>query len=416
MFIELHLLQNFAPSCLNRDDTNTPKEAEFGGYRRARISSQCIKRAVRRYFRDQELLPPEHLAERSKRLIGEVVHLLKAKGRPPEQATALIEKALASVKLQTDEKHETQYLLFLGSREIGALADVVHTFWDTLAQSLAPAPAAEAPTPEGDKRGKKKTKKQEKSEAREAVPPEVAKKVKALFNGGKAADVALFGRMLADQADLNRDAACQVAHALSTNKVSMEMDFYTAIDDLKERSAEADAGAGMLGTVEFNSACFYRYANMDFTELTKNLQDDVGLARQTVEAFLKASVHAIPTGKQNTFAAHNPPALVLAVVRDRGLYSLANAFEKPLRPDHNGSLVQNSIEALDTYWGRLERMYGKDGLLTAKVCVDDETLWEPRKMDKRETTPLRNLLPHRANRVSEVIVAVMAQLPNGKEG
>jgi len=248
------------------------------------------------------------------------------------------------------------------------------------------------------------------------VPPEVAKKVKALFNGGKAADVALFGRMLADQADLNRDAACQVAHALSTNKVSMEMDFYTAVDDLKERSAEADAGAGMLGTVEFNSACFYRYANIDFTELTKNLQDDVGLARQTVEAFLKASVHAIPTGKQNTFAAHNPPSLVLAVVRDRGLYSLANAFEKPLRPDHNGSLVQNSIEALDNYWGRLERMYGKDDLLAAKVCVDDEALWEPRKKDKPEAVPLRNLLPHRADRVSEVIAAVMAQLPNGKEG
>jgi CRISPR system Cascade subunit CasC len=407
MFVELHLLQNFAPSCLNRDDTNAPKDCEFGGHRRARISSQCIKRAVRRYFRDERLLPAEHLAERSKRLVGEVVRLLEAKGRSGGQAADLVETALASVRLRADDRHETQYLLFLGNQEVRALADVVHTFWDTLARVRAPAP-------EGDPKGKKRTKKQEKSEASEAVPPEVARKVKALFDGGKAADLALFGRMLADQADLSRDAACQVAHALSTNRVSMEIDFFTAVDDLKGPSAEA--GAAMLGTVEFNSACFYRYANLDFAQLTKNLQGDVGLARRTVEAFLTASVHAVPSGKQNTFAAHNPPSLVLAVVRDRGLFSLANAFERPLRPDHNGSLVQNSIEALDTYWGRLERMYGKDGVRAARVCVDDETLWEPRKKDRPETAPLRNLLPHRADGVPAVVVAVMARLPAGKEG
>jgi CRISPR system Cascade subunit CasC len=414
MFVELHLLQNFAPSCLNRDDTNTPKDCEFGGHRRARISSQCIKRAVRRYFREQELLPADHLAERSKRLVGEVVRLLRAKGRPEEQATALVKTALASVKLRADDRHETQYLLFLGSQEISALADVVHASWDALARGQAAAPAGEAPAPEGDRKGQKKSKRQEKAEARGAVPPEVARKVKALFDGGKAADVALFGRMLADQADLSRHAACQVAHAFSTNKVSMEMDFFTAVDDLKDCSAEAGAGAGMLGTVEFNSACFYRYANLDFAGLTRNLQDDVGLARKTVEAFLTASVYAIPSGKQNTFAAHNPPSLVLAVARDRGLYSLANAFERPLRPDHDGSLVQNSVAALDAYWGRLGRMYGTDGVLTARACVDDETLWQPRKRDEPDTVPLRNLLPCRAETVAEVIAAVMARLPNGK--
>jgi CRISPR system Cascade subunit CasC len=220
--------------------------------------------------------------------------------------------------------------------------------------------------------------------------------------------------MLADQAGLNIDAACQVAHALSTNRVSMEMDFFTAVDDLKERR-EDDAGAGMLGTVEFNSACFYRYANIDLTGLTRNLDGDEGLARRTVEAFLKASIHAIPTGKQNTFAAHNPPSLVLAVVREGGLFSLANAVEKPVRPDQNGSLVQNSMKALDAYWGRLGRMFGGDGLRAARVCIDDETLWEPLVKGKPETIPLPNLLPHRANRVSEVIAAVMEQLPGGKE-
>jgi CRISPR system Cascade subunit CasC len=403
MFVELHLLQNFAPSCLNRDDTNTPKDCEFGGHRRARISSQCIKRAVRRYFRDHELLPGENLAERSKRLIGEVVQRLAGKGRPAERATALVEAALAAVRLQADPKHETQYLLFLGSREIDGLAEVVDSSWDALDQALAPAPDAEAPAADGGK-ARKKTKKQEKADAAGAVPPEVAKRVKAVFDGGKAADVALFGRMLADQADLNREAACQVAHALSTNKVSMEMDFYTAVDDLKDRSAEADAGAGMLGTVEFNSACFYRYANIDFEGLTKNLQGDGELARKAVEAFLEASVHAVPTGKQNTFAAHNPPSLVLAVVRDGGLCSLANAFEKPVRPDHAGSLVQNSIRALDTYWGRLQRMFGSDGLRAAQVCVDDESV------------ELKALAARKAETVQEVFRAVLAQLPGGKGG
>ncbi len=397
MFVELHLLQNFAPSCLNRDDTNSPKDCEFGGHRRARISSQCIKRSVRRYFAAQKLLPEEHLAERSKRLVGEVVKILEEKGRPAEVAAAAVKSALAAVKLTAVEQNETQYLLFLGRREIAALADVVHVHWDALAASAA---APEPPSAPGEK---KKTKKQQKAQAKGAVPPEVAKQVKAVFNGGKAADVALFGRMLADQADLNVDAACQVAHALSTNKVSMEMDFFTAVDDLKRRGTEEDAGAGMLGTVEFNSACFYRYANIDFDQLTRNLQGDAELARQAVAAFLKASVHALPTGKQNTFAAHNPPSLVLAVVRDRGLFSLANAFEKPVRPDPQRGLVQNSVLQLDTYWGRLARMFGTDGLSAAHVCIEDES------------TELKALAPYLAASVPEVIAGVMGKLANGKE-
>src|SRR5438128_1336114 len=98
--IEIHILQNFAPSCLNRDDTNSPKDCEFGGHRRARISSQCIKRAVRRYFKTEKLLPDEHLAERSKRLIGNVAELLTQNGHTDGKvAAAKAKAALASVKL-----------------------------------------------------------------------------------------------------------------------------------------------------------------------------------------------------------------------------------------------------------------------------------------------------------------------------
>jgi CRISPR system Cascade subunit CasC len=183
--------------------------------------------------------------------------------------------------------------------------------------------------------------------------------------------------------DMNVDAACQVAHAISTSKVDFEMDFFTAVDDLKSR--DEDAGAGMLGTVEFNSACFYRYANIDLGQLTRNLlgidvnnpsperiRDAQKIALNIVEAFLKASVSAIPTGKQNTFAAHNPPSLVFAVVRSSGLWSLANAFEKPVRADSQHGLIGGSVAALDSYWGKLVKGYGGGSVIGAAAFKLDE--------------------------------------------
>jgi len=367
MFVELHMLQNFAPSCLNRDDTNSPKDCEFGGYRRARISSQCIKRSIRNHFRDHALLPEQNLAQRTKRLVDELADRIADKsGKDLGAARQRVTAALASVSLTTDEEGRTQYLLFLGNQEINRLAGLVVENWDALGKTVAAAPAEQS---EGAP-PKKKTARQQKAEARNAVDTNVAKAVEAIFDGGKAADLALFGRMLADHADLNIDAACQVAHALSTNKVSMEMDFYTAVDDLKTR--EEDAGADMIGTVEFNSSCFYRYANIDLSQLKSNLHGDEDLARKTVSAFVRASVEAIPTGKQNSMAAQNPPSLVFAVVRDRGLWSLANAFVRPARPGPERSLVQDSIAALDRHWGRLLKAYGGDGIRSGAVCLVED--------------------------------------------
>jgi CRISPR system Cascade subunit CasC len=214
--------------------------------------------------------------------------------------------------------------------------------------------------------------------------------VEKLLDGGKAADLVLFGRMLADLPEKNIDAACQVAHAISTNKIhTMEMDYYTAVDDLKP---DDTSGADMIGTVEFNSACFYRYATLDVAELAGGyrdekktqpfgLQGDAELARTTAAAFLKAFVHAIPTGKQNSFAAHNPPSLVFAVVRDGPPVSLANAFVKPVTPQGGDSLVEKSIEALDGYYGRLVGMYGDGDRKASVVCqmegVELEHLRDP---------------------------------------
>jgi CRISPR system Cascade subunit CasC len=171
--------------------------------------------------------------------------------------------------------------------------------------------------------------------------------------------------MLADDASLNVNAACQVAHAISTNSIhSMEFDYYTAVDDINNDNP----GADMIGTVEFNSACFYRYANLDLDQLNTNLQGDAGLARKTAEAFLRASVEAMPTGKQNSFAAHNPPSLVFAVVRTGPPVSLANAFVKPVRPTDKLDLVSASVADLDSYYGRHTKMYGSGGLTGSAVC------------------------------------------------
>ena len=343
--VEIHVLQNFAPSNLNRDDTGAPKDALFGGTRRARISSQCSKRAVRQFFGEQvavDILSADDLARRSKRILEALVEqLVKTHGRDAGDAGQKVRLALAAMQLTVKEEGKTEYLLFLGQREITGIADVVHEKWDALV-------TPEAPTAEGKKPGKAK------KQAAQGIDPEIRKALEKVFNGGKALDVALFGRMLADMPEKNQTAACQVAHALSTHAVEREFDFYTAVDDLKP---EDTAGADMMGTVEFNSACFYRYAVVDWDKLGQNLQSDTELAVKGLRAFLEGFVVAEPTGKQNTFAAHNAPEFVLATVRrNTAPRNLANAFETAIRARDN--LTRNSADALLGKAKILQAAYG----------------------------------------------------------
>jgi CRISPR system Cascade subunit CasC len=170
--------------------------------------------------------------------------------------------------------------------------------------------------------------------------------------------------MIADAPDWTVEASCQVAHAVSTNRVSMEFDFYTAIDDLKK---DDTAGSDMMGPISFNSACFYRYLVVDTDSLTENLGNDEPAreqARRTAAALLRAAVLAIPSGKQNSMAAHNLPSLVLTCVREGGEpRSLTNAFVEPVRPKAGarGDLVSQSIERLSKHLTALEKVYGKGG-------------------------------------------------------
>ena len=346
MILELHLIQNFAPSNLNRSDTGSPKDCTFGGFRRARISSQCFKRAMREHFRSN-FASQANLAERSTRLVEEISKQLVANGKDETEAKGIVETALSGVGLKMSAKDatKTQYLLFLGREESKAVADVCLENYDALL-AVAPQTVEEGATA-----------KQAKKAAKGAVPPEISKALQKVLDGGKASDLALFGRMLADLPDKNRDASSQVAHAISTHKVGMEFDFFTAVDDLKP---EDTSGSDHLGTVEFNSACFYRYLNVDVTELQKNLQGDKDLTKATVEAFIKSAIEAIPTGKQNSFATHEKPNFVLAVVRDAGMCSLANAFEKPAKANQVKGLVEDSIEKFAEHWESVSGVYGDD--------------------------------------------------------
>lgn len=343
--VEIHALQNFAPSNLNRDDTGAPKDAFFGGTRRARISSQCDKRAIRQYF-DQKLkegvFDPTELAVRTKRVFQAIAELLNGKKRDMTEALAKAEIALSYVKLKAVEGGKTQYLLFLGRKEVADLAEAIHEYWDQI------VPMKEDSDDKGKKKGKKAT--------ASGAPKEVKERIDSIFNGGKAVDVALFGRMLADMPEKNQNAACQVAHAISTHSVEREFDFYTAVDDLKP---EDTAGADMMGTVEFNSACFYRYAVVDWEKLKENLQGDAELAAKGLRAFLEGFVVAEPSGKQNTFAAHNPPEFVsVSVRRNTAPRSLANAFETAMYAKKGESLTRKSAEELARKAKSLQTAFG----------------------------------------------------------
>lgn len=350
MFVELHVLQNFAPSCLNRDDTNTPKDCEFGGYRRARISSQCLKRAARRYFQEQGLFPSANLATRTKRVVDAVIERLPAGLQTDNsRAAAAVTAALATKGIKSDDETRlTQYLVFLSDEELTQLASVVENHFEELA-----APAS---------KGKSK------KDAKKDANPEIAKEVDALLEKGVAYDLAMFGRMLADLPDRNRHAACQVAHALSTNAVKMETDYFTAVDDIKPEDTQ---GADMLGTVDFNSSCFYRYSCVSLDLLKRNLGHDGEEAKKALRGYLLAAINAIPTGRQNGSAAFNPPSAVLAVIRKHGQWSLANAFAQPVRPSAKKSIIEQSIEQMDRYWGRLSETYGDDDVHAAFVALED---------------------------------------------
>jgi len=344
MLFEIHVLQNHAPSNLNRDDTGSPKECVFGGYTRARISSQCLKRTVRRSDAFGQALGAGGLATRTRQLPEQVRKTFEADPLLKPFAEAAAQKASGfgnkdgreEGKDEKSGKFLTAQSMFLTRADIEAVVTVLKQASEGVkgVKEFADLKAA-------------------------ALQKEATQKGFRPIT----VDVALFGRMTTSEAFRDVEAACQVAHALSTHKVDHEFDYFTAVDDLQgvnEAEGEEDSGADMIGDVEFNSACYYKYFSVDAEGLVDNLtgkrtfhqdQSDRGeaqaVAGRAVAALLRAAVMTTPTGKQNSFAAHQLPSLVLVEARPYPTpVSYANAFVDPARPGKGESLVRASLHQM----------------------------------------------------------------------
>ncbi|HEY4691595.1 MAG TPA: type I-E CRISPR-associated protein Cas7/Cse4/CasC, partial [Anaerolineae bacterium] len=286
MFIELHFVQHFAPANLNRDDANLPKDCDFGGARRARISSQCFKRAIRTDPIFRATTAVEN-GTRTRLIVRELRNRLQAAGKPEAESTEIateFARTYSSKKGKMDKDPErTAVMLYLSDQEFQQITTQLLDVWDeTLAALHAPK-----------KKGKSEEKDEDDAAKKSPLAPMIKQWVDATKERTSAPDIALFGRMLADRPETNIDAACQVAHAISTHAVKMDIDYFTAMEELAEPH---ETGASQIGTGGFNSACFYRYLRLDYGKLLENLKDDGDLARKTVQGLMLAAEAAIPTG------------------------------------------------------------------------------------------------------------------------
>lgn len=310
LFLDVHAIQILPPSNINRDDTGSPKTALYGGARRARVSSQSWKRAMREYFRNNS--ESFSLGVRTLDVVRYVAD--KIKELDPEwtddKAMKKADEIINEAGIKTKDK-KAKALVFIG---------------DEQAKKLAQA----------------------------AIDGETDKKeLKDILKNNPAVDVALFGRMVADDPSLNEDASAQVAHSISTHSVQTEYDFYTAVDDL---APEDNAGAGMLGTIEFNSSTLYRYANVAIHELLSQLVDKEKTV-DTVKLFVDAFANSLPTGKVNTFANQTLPQVLIVTLRSDRPINLVTAFEKPVKS--NEGYIEKSIEKLTEEFAKTEKFVEK---------------------------------------------------------
>jgi CRISPR system Cascade subunit CasC len=401
--LELHILQSFPVSCLNRDDLNSPKTAIFGGVQRARVSSQSWKRAIRENA--AELLPKYFGAKRSRLIIKAVTEKLQSKGVDQEHAL-MLSKAIAHYLGKLDLKDETKVktLMFLSPEEFNIFAEILVNLPDENKMALYEAFEHISPedlekeesnededNPEEIKaaeQGKKKEK--QKAMTAKQFSKLVSKILRTLIKGAfknglvvkDAADIALFGRMVANDPSLNIEGAAMFSHALSSHKVDNEIDYFSAIDDLQPKE---DAGAGMTGTLEFNSATYYRFSALNLDMLKD--KEHLGLLdqmerKEVVKAFIEATLRAVPgmgknnAGRRNSMNAYTLPGYVIGIVRDKGHpVQLVNAFEKPVWGKGGKSVLEESIEKLKAEYDKLTSTWGflkNDELMSS--TIPDKTM------------------------------------------
>lgn len=373
--LELHIIQSVPVACLNRDDLNSPKTAVFGGVQRARVSSQSWKRAIREMAKGMNT--SMFNGNRSRRMIYKLTTCLESKGVSKDIAVIIAEQ-VAGIVETLDSKTDSggfkkiKTLMFFSDAEYDAIANAVTDDIKISAEKVKNSSNTIHTFKESMKIIDDENKQEKAKKDLEKLEKELEKHKKALLKdfGAKpikdaiksvqlkdAADIALFGRMVANDHSLTVEAASMFSHAISTHKVDNEIDFFAAVDDLQPKE---EAGAGMTSTLEFNSATYYRFAALNLDMLA----DEDHLASMTkeerkevVRTFVEATVKAIPGARKNTMNGNTLPVYVLGVVREKGHpVQLVNAFEVPVRSTQG--YASKSIELINLEYAKLANTWG----------------------------------------------------------
>ena len=316
--MELHIIQSVPVACLNRDDLNSPKTAIFGGVQRARVSSQSWKRAIREMAK--EIAPEQFKGERTRLMYEPLVEAMKVAGvteSDADEGARKIVDELVKLDAKSKDKVKSTTLYFMSPLEVEALAKAYA----------------------------------DKKDAKKAIKAIDAKSLK------DAADISIFGRMVAADHSLTVEATSMFSHAISTHKVDNEIDFFSAVDDLQPKE---ESGAGMTSTLEFNSATYYRFAalNLDMLADAEHLGCLDKKERQSiVRAFVEATIKAIPGARKNTMNGNTLPVHVLGIIRENGHpIQLVNAFEAPVQSSKG--YVNKSVELLTSEYDKLKETWG----------------------------------------------------------
>lgn len=355
MLYEIHMLKNYPPTNLNRDETGAPKTCLFGGVNRGRISSQCLKRSWRRSALFKEAVGEENLGIRTRKLPKLVGDKLLDMGVPQEYVDLVTPKISGFGNKEGKESKDgkqTQQVIFYSAQDIEAAADAVKKLID------------------GCKNEKE-------------VKALKGANLQAAVEGAKeraiTLDIALFGRMVTSDAFRDVEASMQVAHAISTNKVAVESDYFTAMDDMLNGESSDEIGAGMIGDTDFNSSCYYIYAALDTDVLRKNLEytDDADeLIAKAVPALLRTMAFTNPSGKQNSFAGHVLPGAVMVECKEVKIpTSLVNAYVEPVRGGMD--LLESSINRLVKETDMMARNYGLEVKKRLWFCLDKYSVDAP---------------------------------------
>jgi CRISPR system Cascade subunit CasC len=394
MFVQIHMLQSMPPGNLNRDDTGQPKKCIFGGVTRGRISSQCLKRNIRLSSQFKEAFG-DALADRTQFLPQMVADELKRDrglGVPEKELDELMvalagkfkkgergndsedaedegdeQKSSDSAPKSNGKHGQTPQLVFFPQPFALRIAKLLADLRDR--------------TPKAYNRflGRKAKEKISKEDAK-SLDADIQKFIQQAFDASKSltVDIGLFGRMTTSDLVVNVEAACQVAHAISTHETVIESDYFTAMDDkkMKYSSTQTDMpGAAFLGSGEtetfFNSAVYYKYLNLDADALRSHLPSLTNKdAAHAAGVLVRAAALATPTGKQNSFASHSIPELILVELsKTKRPISYANAFLQPVEGGTGRNLMTESAKALRGYIDSVAAAFAPAGVRRVLLAI-----------------------------------------------